>query len=101
MMAETWSGDDDKDDSDKEKDTFREDRNKYLMAKENWEKERDDVNDEIYDLYVGLHKEFKKNLKKIVLLSKKIIFLDQELKLLKTENESLVEQTNMLITEKS
>jgi len=101
MMAETWSGDDDNDDSDKEKDIFREDRNKYLMAKEDCEKEKDDANDEIYDLYVGLQKEFKKHLKKIVLLSKKIIFLDQELKLLKTENESLVEQTNMLITKKS
>jgi len=69
-MAKTWSGDDDNDDFDKEKDTFREDRNKYLMAKEDCEEERDEVNDELYDLYVGLQKEFKKYLKKIVLLSK-------------------------------
>jgi len=54
MMAKTWSGDDDNDDFDKEKDTFREDRNKYLMAKEDCEEERDEVNDELYDLYVGL-----------------------------------------------
>jgi hypothetical protein len=40
------------------------------MAKEDCEEERDEVNNELYDLYVGLQKEFKKHLKKIVLLSK-------------------------------
>jgi hypothetical protein len=54
----------------KKKDTFREDRNKYLMAKKDCEEEGDEVNDEIYDFYGGLQKEFKKHLKKIVLLSK-------------------------------
>jgi len=83
----------------KEKKIFEEEGNKCLIYKDNHEEEEDEIINEIYNLYTRLHNEFKKCLKKNVMISKQITSLDLELKLLKTENKSLVKQTNKLRTE--
>jgi hypothetical protein len=60
MMAEIWNDDDDDDDFDKDEETFREDGNKCLVAKNDCEKE-EEVIDEIYDLYSV----YKRNLRNV------------------------------------
>jgi len=82
----------------KKKKIYKEEGNKCLIYKDNCEEEEDEIIDEICNLYTGLQKEFKKYLKENVMLSKQITFLDLELKLLKTENKSLVKQTTKLRT---